>query len=196
MGKEAQPVGRDPQLSRRALWQIPAGGRGRAPRSAALDHLRQPEGQRLSRPLSVLRIFAKPPGDPAVLAFLKGRIDNNLAIVDKRLARAVRRWARTDHRRPFARRLSLLSGEEFGFDIRRSTSEHRGSIASRRCRAGSTLRPHAGPSAAVRECGDAEERASPAAPRAASRHAGGSRSEPARAPWHRCHKLGAWQEPM
>ena len=37
-------------------------------------------------PYRFLRIFAKPPGDPAVLAFLKGRIDNNLAIVDKRLA--------------------------------------------------------------------------------------------------------------
>ena len=37
-------------------------------------------------PYRFLRIFAKPPGDPKVLAFLKGRIDNNLAIVDKRLA--------------------------------------------------------------------------------------------------------------
>src|SRR4029453_9807808 len=37
-------------------------------------------------PYRFLRNFAQPPGDPAVLAFLKGRIDNNLAIVDKRLA--------------------------------------------------------------------------------------------------------------
>src|SRR4029450_5366585 len=37
-------------------------------------------------PYRFLRIFAKPPGDPAVLAFPKGRIDNNLALVDKRLA--------------------------------------------------------------------------------------------------------------
>src|SRR6516162_2763706 len=33
-----------------------------------------------------LKNFARPPGDPAVLAFFKGRIDGNLAIVDKRLA--------------------------------------------------------------------------------------------------------------
>src|SRR5882757_4200739 len=37
-------------------------------------------------PYRFLRNFAKPPGDPAVLAFLKGRIDNNVAILDKRLA--------------------------------------------------------------------------------------------------------------
>src|SRR4029077_2211347 len=37
-------------------------------------------------PYRFLRIFAKPAGDPAVLAFLKGRIDGNLAIVNKRLA--------------------------------------------------------------------------------------------------------------
>jgi glutathione S-transferase len=36
-------------------------------------------------PYRFLRIFAKPPGDPAVLGFLKGRIDGNLAIVDQRL---------------------------------------------------------------------------------------------------------------
>src|SRR5262245_63956482 len=37
-------------------------------------------------PYRFLRFLAKPPGDPAVLGFLKGRIENNLAIVDKRLA--------------------------------------------------------------------------------------------------------------
>src|SRR5438046_2840420 len=37
-------------------------------------------------PYRFLRCFAKPPGDPAVLAFLKGRIDNNLGVVDKRLS--------------------------------------------------------------------------------------------------------------
>ena len=69
-------------------------------------------------PYRFLRVLAKPPGDPAVLAFLKGRIDNNLAIVDRRLAT-----------RPFvlgARAtiadLSLAGylyypAEEFGFDI-------------------------------------------------------------------------------
>ncbi len=69
-------------------------------------------------PYRFLRVLARPPGDPAVLAFLKGRIDNNLAIVDRRLAT-----------RPFvlgARAtiadLSLAGylyypAEEFGFDI-------------------------------------------------------------------------------
>src|SRR5579885_2777742 len=37
-------------------------------------------------PYRFLKNFARPAGDPAVLAFLKGRIDGNLAIVDKRLA--------------------------------------------------------------------------------------------------------------
>jgi len=37
-------------------------------------------------PYRYLRSLAPTPGDPAVLAFLKGRLDNSLAIVDKRLA--------------------------------------------------------------------------------------------------------------
>src|SRR5438067_8100196 len=37
-------------------------------------------------PYRVLKNFAKPAGDPTVLAFLKGRIDGNLAIVNKRLS--------------------------------------------------------------------------------------------------------------
>src|ERR1700674_2579310 len=37
-------------------------------------------------PYRFLRFLAKPPGHPAVLAFLKGRIDGNLAIVDQRLS--------------------------------------------------------------------------------------------------------------
>src|SRR5260221_6867191 len=37
-------------------------------------------------PYRFLRIFAKPPGDPAVLGFLNGRIHASLAIVDKRLS--------------------------------------------------------------------------------------------------------------
>ncbi|MFL6798399.1 MAG: glutathione S-transferase family protein [Xanthobacteraceae bacterium] len=69
-------------------------------------------------PYRFLRIFAKPPGDPAVLAFLKGRIDGNLAILDKRVST-----------RPFIlgaaptiADLSLVAylyypPEEFGFDI-------------------------------------------------------------------------------
>src|SRR5258705_5420758 len=37
-------------------------------------------------PYRFLRCFAKPAGDPAVFAFLNGRIDNTLGILDKRLA--------------------------------------------------------------------------------------------------------------
>ena len=37
-------------------------------------------------PYRFLRTLARPPGDPTVLAFLKGRIDNSLGILDKRLA--------------------------------------------------------------------------------------------------------------
>jgi glutathione S-transferase len=69
-------------------------------------------------PYRFLRYLAKPAGDPAVLAFLKGRIDNNLAIVDKRLAtRPFMLGAR-----PTIADLSLVAylyypAEEFGFDI-------------------------------------------------------------------------------
>src|SRR5579872_3468913 len=38
-------------------------------------------------PYRFLKNFARPAGDPAVLAFLKGRIDGNLGIVDQRLAK-------------------------------------------------------------------------------------------------------------
>jgi glutathione S-transferase len=69
-------------------------------------------------PYRFLRFLSKPPGDPAVLAFLKGRIDNNLAIVDKRLStRPFVLGAR-----PTIADLSLAAylyypADEFGFDI-------------------------------------------------------------------------------
>ncbi len=69
-------------------------------------------------PFRFLKTLAKPPGDPAVLAFLKARIDNNLAIVNKRL---------TSHQfllgdRPTIADISMAAylyypAEEFGFDI-------------------------------------------------------------------------------
>src|SRR3984893_6715878 len=69
-------------------------------------------------PYRFLKNFARPAGDPAVLAFLKGRIDGNLAIVDKRLPRrsVVLRG------RPTIADISLVAylyypAEEFGFDI-------------------------------------------------------------------------------
>ena len=69
-------------------------------------------------PYRFLRFLAKPPGHPAVLDFLKGRIDNTLGILDKRL----------DGRHfllglePTIADLSLVGylyypAEEFGFDI-------------------------------------------------------------------------------
>jgi len=69
-------------------------------------------------PYRFLKNFARPAGDPAVMAFLKGRIDNHLAIVDKRLAgRAYILGAE-----PTVADLSLVAylyypADEFGFDI-------------------------------------------------------------------------------
>jgi glutathione S-transferase len=69
-------------------------------------------------PFRFLRNFAKPPGHQAVLDFLKGRIDGNLAIVDKRLAN--RPYILGDA--PTIADISLVAylyypAEEFGFDI-------------------------------------------------------------------------------
>jgi len=69
-------------------------------------------------PYRFLRTLANPPGNPAVLEFLKGRIVNNLAIVDKRLA--ARPFVLGD--RPTIADLSLVAylyypPDEFGFDI-------------------------------------------------------------------------------
>jgi glutathione S-transferase len=69
-------------------------------------------------PYRFLKNFARPPGDPAVMAFLKARIDGNLAIVDKRLSD---REFMLGGRATIAD-LSLCAylyypAEEFGFDI-------------------------------------------------------------------------------
>lgn len=69
-------------------------------------------------PYRFLKNFATPAGDPAVLAFLKGRIDGNLAIVNKRLA--AHDYLLGD--RPTIADISLAGylyypAEEFGFDI-------------------------------------------------------------------------------
>jgi glutathione S-transferase len=69
-------------------------------------------------PYRFLKTLAKPAGDPAVLAFLKGRIDGNLAILDKRLAG--RPFVLGE--RPTIADISLAGylyypAEEFGFDI-------------------------------------------------------------------------------
>ena len=69
-------------------------------------------------PYRFLRNFAKPAGDPAVMAFLKTRIDGSLAIVNKRLASQ----AYLLGERPAIADISLTAylyypADEFGFDI-------------------------------------------------------------------------------
>lgn len=69
-------------------------------------------------PFRFLRMFAKPPGHPVVLEFLKSRIDNSLGILDKRLNG--RRYLIGSE--PTIADLSLVAylyypAEEFGFDI-------------------------------------------------------------------------------
>ena len=69
-------------------------------------------------PYRFLKNFARPVGDPAVLAFLKGLIDGNLAIVDKRLSAAPFVLGNE----PTIADISLVAylyypAEEFGFDI-------------------------------------------------------------------------------
>jgi glutathione S-transferase len=69
-------------------------------------------------PFRFLKNFAKPAGDSAVLAFLKSRIDGNLAIVNKRLAG--RQFLASD--KPTIADISMTAylyypPEEFGFDI-------------------------------------------------------------------------------
>lgn len=69
-------------------------------------------------PYRFLRNFAKPAGDSAAMAFLKGRIDNSLGILDRRLARTP--FVIGD--RPTIADISLVGylyypAEEFGFDM-------------------------------------------------------------------------------
>jgi glutathione S-transferase len=69
-------------------------------------------------PFRFLKNFAKPGGDPAVMAFLQARAQNNLAIVNKRLTG--RQYLASD--RPTIADVSMTGyfyypAEEFGFDI-------------------------------------------------------------------------------
>jgi glutathione S-transferase len=69
-------------------------------------------------PYRFLKTLARPAGDPAVLAFLKGRIDGNLAVLDERLAS--RSFVLGE--RPTIADISFAGylyypAEEFGFDI-------------------------------------------------------------------------------
>ena len=69
-------------------------------------------------PFRFLKNFAKPAGDPAVLAFLQGRAQGNLAIVNKRLTG--RQYLVSD--KPTIADVSMTAylyypAEEYGFDI-------------------------------------------------------------------------------
>jgi glutathione S-transferase len=69
-------------------------------------------------PFRFLKNFAPKPGDPAVMAFLKGRVDAALAIVNKRLTG--RQFLVSD--KPTIADVSMTGylyypAEEFGFDI-------------------------------------------------------------------------------
>ena len=82
------------------ILNISPNGPGSFVRRARTNGLRRCAGSfsttRRSTAFSALPLpaqFAKPAGDPAVMAFLKGRIDGNLAIVDKRLAGRPLSWA-------------------------------------------------------------------------------------------------------
>ncbi len=69
-------------------------------------------------PYRFLRWIVKPPADQKILDFLKGRIDNNMAIVEKRLAKG--RWLVADY--ATIADISMCGymyypAEELGFDI-------------------------------------------------------------------------------
>jgi glutathione S-transferase len=69
-------------------------------------------------PYRFLKNFAPKPGDPAVMAFLKARIDGNLAIVNKRLEK----FSYLLGDRPTIADISMTAylyypAEEYGFDI-------------------------------------------------------------------------------
>ena len=125
--QEAHPVRRDPDLPRRAHRQIQAGGRGRAARSAALDHLRQPEGQRLSRAVPLPEEFRQAAGRSGGDGVPEGphrRQSRHPRQAARRTAVHSRRAA--DHRRRLALRLSVLSGRGVRLRHRRHPQQHRG----------------------------------------------------------------------
>ena len=135
---QIQPVGGVPHLPRQALRQVSPRGRRRRARMPALAHFRQPEGQRLSRPLSVSQELR--PGAVACRRSVPAhRLGISLPIIDKRLAKS-----------PYLlgpRRPSPTSRSRATSTIRRrnsaSTSPRTiltsapGWTASRRCRDGS-----------------------------------------------------------
>ena len=105
-------------LARRS-GKYPAAGRGRRARGAALDHLRQSEGQRLSRALSLPEELRQASGRSGRARLLQG--------TDRRQSRHRQQAARKQRRscvgdRPTIADVSLAGylyypAEEFGFDI-------------------------------------------------------------------------------
>ena len=77
-------------------------------------------GASVFNPFRFLKNFAPTPGDPAVMAFMKARIDGALAIVNKRLEKSP--FLTGD--RPNIADISMCAylyypAEEYGFDIRK-----------------------------------------------------------------------------
>jgi glutathione S-transferase len=105
-----------------------SGGQFKPDKDDALEALRWIifDNQKLNGflgPYRFLKNFARPAGDPTVMAFLKGRIDGSLGILDKRLAKAPFVLGS----RPTIADVSLCAylyypAEEFGFDI---AAEHK-----------------------------------------------------------------------
>ena len=152
-GEEAHAVGRDPDLSLRAHRQVQAArARTSGSKRCAGSSSTTRRSTASSGPIGFCKNFAKPAGDPAVMAFLKGRIDGNLAIVDKRLAEPPFMLGE----RPTIADISLCAylyypAEEFGFDIAGHAQEHRRLARSHQgaARLEASLRSDAGPSAAA-----------------------------------------------
>jgi glutathione S-transferase len=76
-------------------------------------------------PYRFLRTLAKQKGDPAVLTFLKGRIDNALGIVDQRLSTRA-----THARRSLVGGLHVLSSRRIRVRHRPGTQTHRGMVGA------------------------------------------------------------------
>ena len=153
--QEAQPVGRDPDLSGAAAQgqYLPQGEdeEFEAMRWIIFDNQKV---NGFLGPYRFLKNFAKPAGDPAVLSFFKGRIDGNLGVVNKRLENAAvpaRRPA--DHRGRVARGVSLLPGRGIRLRHRQGPSGDRGLARADEGAAGlgASLRPDAGAPVAGRD---------------------------------------------
>ncbi len=85
--KKLTPVGRDPHLSGEALRQISSEGEDQELEALRWIIFDNQKVNGFLGPYRFLKNWAKPAGDPAVLAFFKGRIDGNLGIINKRLER-------------------------------------------------------------------------------------------------------------